>query len=53
MRDGMSTLATDVVCIATKFNKSSRRARPSMDLSTPLASFISHINISFCELTVS
>ena len=48
----MSTLAEDVVWIDTKFVKSIRRAKPSIDLSTPLASLMSHINISFCESVV-
>jgi hypothetical protein len=48
----MSTLAEEVVWMAAKLIKSNRRAKPSMDLSTPLASLISHINRSFCELAV-
>ena len=48
----MSALAEDVVWIDTKLVKSIRRAKPSMDLSTPLASLMSHISISFCELAI-
>jgi hypothetical protein len=47
--DGMSTLAEDVVCIAAKLAKSNLRAKPSTDLSTPVASVTSHMSISFCK----
>ena len=48
----MSSLAEDVVWIDAKLMKSNRRATPSTDLSTPLASLISHMSISFCELAI-
>ena len=47
--DGMSALAEEVVCIAAKSAKSNRRAKPSTDLSTPVASVMCHISISFCK----
>ena len=46
---GTLSLAKDVELIDTKLTKSIRRAKPSTDLSTPLASLISHMSISFCE----
>ena len=45
----MPTLAIDVVCIAAALIHSNRRAKPSMDLSTPVASVMSHMSISFCK----
>jgi hypothetical protein len=45
----MSSLAKDVGWIAAKLTKSNLRAKPSRDLSTPLASLMSHMSISFCE----
>ncbi len=47
-RRRVSWLTEDVVWIAAKLTRSSRRAKPSTVLSTPLASLMSHINISFC-----
>jgi hypothetical protein len=48
----MSTLAKDVVCIAAKLVTSNRRAKPSTDLSTPVASVMSHMSKSFCKLAM-
>jgi hypothetical protein len=45
----MSSLAKDVEWIAAKLTRSNLRATPSTDLSTPLASLMSHMSISFCE----
>ena len=45
----MSPLAKDVECIEARLTVSNRRAKPSADLSTPLASSMSHMSISFCE----
>jgi len=42
-------LACDVVWTAAKLTVSNRRARPSRDLSTPWASLMSHMSISFCD----
>jgi hypothetical protein len=47
--DGMSTLAIEVVCIDAKLSASNCRARPSTDLSTPVAAVMSHISIPFCK----
>jgi hypothetical protein len=44
-----STLAKDVVNTAEKLARNNRRAKPSMDLSTPVASVMSHMSISFCK----
>jgi hypothetical protein len=46
------SLACEVVWTAAKLTVSSRRARPSRDLSTPLASLISHMSRSFCDTVV-
>ena len=51
-RDGMSSLAVDVELMAARLTTSNRRAMPSTDLSTPLASLMSHISISFCGSVV-
>ena len=48
----MSSLARDVKLIAAILIVSNRRARPSTDLSTPLASLIIHMRKSFCRLAV-
>ena len=48
----MSSLAKDVGCMAARLVASNRRAKPSGDLSTPFASLISHMSISFCESAV-
>jgi hypothetical protein len=48
----MLPLAKVVVCIDARLNPNMRRAKPSVDLSTPLASLMSHISISFCESAV-
>jgi hypothetical protein len=50
--DGMTPLAKDVECIDAKLTTSKRRAKPSGDLSTPLASLMSHMSISFCKSAV-
>jgi len=43
------TLAWEVEWIAAKLTTSNLRAKPSRDLSIPLASFMSHMSISFCD----
>jgi hypothetical protein len=50
--DGMSSLAKDAEWMPAKLTASIRRAKPSSDLSTPLASLMSHMSISFCESIV-
>jgi hypothetical protein len=45
-------LAWEVVWIAAKLTRSNRLARPSTDLSTPSASLMSHMSISFCVSTI-
>jgi hypothetical protein len=47
--DGKTILARDIEWTDTRLIRSNRRAKPSTDLSTDLASLMSHINISFCE----
>ena len=46
------SLAWEVVWIAAKFTTSNRLAKPSTDLSTPLASLMSHMSISFCDSAI-
>src|SRR6266404_8699324 len=46
--DGMPSLAKDVVCTATKFIKSIRRAKLSTDISTFWVSLMTHMSTSFC-----
>jgi hypothetical protein len=41
-------LTIEVVWIEAKLTASMRLAKPSRDFSAPLASFMSHINMSFC-----
>jgi hypothetical protein len=48
----MLSLAKDAGWIAAKLTKSILRATPSRDLSTPLASLMSHMSISFCDSAV-
>src|SRR6267142_377939 len=46
------SLAWEVEWIAAKLTTSNRLATPSTDLSTPLASLMSHMSISFCDSTI-
>jgi hypothetical protein len=47
--DRKTILAKDIEWTDARLSRSNRRAKPSRDLSTDLASLMSHINISFCE----
>jgi hypothetical protein len=47
----MLSLAKEVEWMPVKLTASNRRAMPSRDFSTPLASLMSHMSISFCKIS--